>query len=207
MRNRSKLLMAAFAAALLMSFAVSAASAGRLSVSNNRIRVTWSPLSLEPGNVSCNVTLEGSFHSNTIQKVAGALVGYISRAIVAPPAQCTNGEATIVNESLPWHIRYRGITGALPRFSGVVIGLVGARFRVHVNSLGATCEVLTTPEHPGVGTTTTNEEGRVTGLRVDENARIPLLGLCGAFGLEGSFTGTGAVTLLNASTPITIRLI
>jgi len=199
--------MAGFAIALLMSVAVSTASAGRLSVSNSRFRAVWSPLRLDPGDVRCNVTLEGSFHSGTIQKRVDALVGYVTRAIVAPPAQCTNGEATIVQENLPWHLRYRGFTGRLPRPSGVVLGLVKAKFRVHVNSLGATCEVETTPEKPAVGTVLLNEEGTVIGLRADELTSIPLGGFCGIFGTEGAFTGTGAVTLLNSATRITVRLI
>src|SRR6185436_4829381 len=50
------------------------------------------PVILNFGDVRCNLTLEGSFHSSTLQKRAEALIGYISRAIIAPPAQCTNGE-------------------------------------------------------------------------------------------------------------------
>jgi len=199
--------MAGLTAALLMSVAVSIASAGRLSVSNNRFRITWSPITLDPGDVRCSLTFEGSFHSATIQKNREALIGYVSKAIVATPAQCTNGEATIVQESLPWHVRYRGFTGALPRLTGVVIGLVGARLRIHVNSLGATCECSSTAEHPGVGIALADETGTITGDRIDENARIPLAGFCGVFGTEGAYTGTGSITLLNASTRITVRLI
>ena len=199
--------MAGLTATLLMSVAVGTASAGRLSVSNNRFRIVWASITLDPGNIRCNVTIEGSFHSGTIQKRVDALIGYVSRPIVAPPAQCTNGEATIVQESLPWHVRYRGFTGRLPSISGISFGLVGARLRVHVNSLGSTCEMITTPEHPFVGIGEANETGTLTGLRADENGRIPLAGLCGVFGTEGAYTGTGAVTLLNAATRITVRLI
>jgi len=199
--------MAGLTAALLMSVTVGTASAGRLSVSNNRFRVTWSPLNLNPGEVRCNVTLEGSFHSATVQKTAGALIGNVTRAIVAPPAQCRNGEATVVQESLPWHVRYRGFNGNLPRLSGVILGLVVARLRAHVNSLGATCEITGTPEHPSVGIAEVGEEGRITGYRSDENARIPFLGLCAISGAEGSYSGTGALTVLNAATSITVRLI
>jgi hypothetical protein len=207
MRNRSKLLVAGIAAALLLSFAVGTSSANRLSVSNRNFRIIWTPLALNPGNVRCNVTLEGSFHSATINKTVGALVGYVSRASVAAPAECTNGEATIAQESLPWHVRYRSFTGTLPRITGVSLSLINATFRVHVNSLGATCEVRTEAGRPAVGIAEVNETGTITGLRADETTRIPLAGLCGIFGTEGSFAGTGAVTLLGATTRITVRLI
>jgi len=207
MRSHSKVLVAGFSAALLMLVAVSTASAGRLSVSNSRFRITWSPLRFDPGDLRCNVTLEGSFHSATAQKTVGGLVGHVTKAIIAPPAQCANGEATIVQESLPWHVRYRGFTGRLPRMTGVVVGLVGARLRAHINTLGATCEITGTVENPGIGIVLTNEEGTITGDRVDESSSIPLLGFCAIFGTEGAYTGTGAVTLLNAATRITVRLI
>jgi len=207
MRNRSKLLVASLSTALLMSVAVGTASAGRISLSNARFRMVWAPVILNFGDVRCNLTLEGSFHSSTLQKRAEALIGYISRAIIAPPAQCTNGEITLAQETLPWHIRYRGYVGRLPRPAGVVMGFTNVSLRAHVNSLGATCEITTTSEKPFVGTAEADEEGGVTGFRADENSRIPLLGLCGIFGVEGSFSGGARLTLLNATTRITVRLI
>jgi hypothetical protein len=64
---------AAFAA-LIMTLGVASATAGRLSVSNRNIRVTFNNLEMTAerlGTDSCHVTLEGSLHSSTIAKTAG----------------------------------------------------------------------------------------------------------------------------------------
>ena len=130
---RSKLILAAMAATLVMAFATTTASARNLSLSHGSLwRVVWTPLTFRNGNTTlaqCNVTLEGSFHYTTIAKVAEQLIGYITKAIVDNPG-CPSGRATVLTQNLPWHIRYRGFEGSLPSITGVRIGLVGARFRI-----------------------------------------------------------------------------
>jgi hypothetical protein len=67
--TRTKLVFTTLTASLLMGLAVSSATAGRLSTTNTRFRLTWAALRFadatsETGiNLTCRVTLEGSFHS------------------------------------------------------------------------------------------------------------------------------------------------
>ena len=84
MRTHSKLHILALAATFLVSLGVTSASASRLSVSNRNFRAVWSLLTLSTAGtqITCPVTLEGSFHSATLAKRAGALIAHISRASV-----------------------------------------------------------------------------------------------------------------------------
>lgn len=208
---RSKLLLAGLTAALVLSVAVTSASANRLSVDNKTFRVTWAPLSLvaealsEP--INCSVTFEGSFHSNTIVKSEGLLIGHVYRASLGP---CNGGgSATINQEALPWHIRYRGFTGTLPNITGVVLGLVGAKFTVHDNGTGLTCVTTTTATNPGIGITNVNTTTHlIETIRANENAPIPLRGnfFC-EIGGNGVFVGNGTVRLQNSTTRIRLTLI
>lgn len=207
MRTRTRLLFAGLTAALLLSMAVASATANRLSVSNQRFRIVWAPLVLSNSLgvvIRCPVTMEGSFHSATIAKVRGALIGYVSRATTIPGA-CTGGRATILQEKLPWHVRYNSFRGNLPNITGVVLDLVGAAFLIEAG--GANCTTRTTAANPGRGIAELTA-GVITGLRADETAPIPLEGefLCAIAG-TGNFSGTGTVTLLGAATSITVRLI
>jgi len=151
MRTRSKLILAGLSAALLMSLAVGSAQANRLSVSNKNWRAVWSRLVFtdENGNplVTCPVTMEGSFHSATIRKVIGALIGYITRATAGRP--CFGGTITINQTSLPWHITYEGFEGILPNIALIDLLLRNINFTVEV--FGVQC---------GYGTPTDN-------LRID----------------------------------------
>jgi hypothetical protein len=122
MRTSSQTILAVLSATLLMGVAVSSASGGRFSTSNTRFRVTWNTLRFlevlpEGINLTCRVTLEGSFHSATIRKVPGALIGAITRGI-ADSAHCTSNNEpttlTVLQESLPWHLTYESFSGTLP---------------------------------------------------------------------------------------------
>jgi hypothetical protein len=138
MSRLSKLLVAGLTASLLMGLAVATAAAGRISLSSARIRDTW--ISLRFRNFEnevellCPVTLEGSFHSLTIRKTRGALVGAISRAILNNP--CTGGRATLLQETLPWHMTYESFRGTLPRIEEITLLLRRYEFRLEVVILG-----------------------------------------------------------------------
>src|SRR5689334_4686012 len=129
MRMSAKLGLTALIAALLLSAAISTASARNLSVSNQNIRVTWSRLEFRSPAVTvrCRVTLEGSFHRATIAKTRGTLVGAVTRADV-DTANCTNARATA--EGLPWHITYEGFVGTLPRITEVLLLLRNTLFNL-----------------------------------------------------------------------------
>jgi hypothetical protein len=209
MQTRVKLVLAGLASALLLALSISA-SANNLSASNGRIRVVWSTLVLASTSegiprVTCPVTLEGSFHSATIRKVAGALVGLVSRASVVP-ASCTGGTVTIGQEALPWHARYQAFSGTLPNITGVTIATVGARWRFTVE--GITCGATSTTASPGVGILNVSG-GRVTSLTAETSSNIPFEGsvFCETSIGRAIFTGAGSVSALGTTTAISIRLI
>ena len=73
--------------------------------------------------VICEMFIGGSFHTATMAKVAGALIGYINSASVS--AECP---ARVLRETLPWHIRYRNFTGVLPNMASIGISAPSTRF-------------------------------------------------------------------------------
>lgn len=211
MHRHIRLLLAGLAATAMLAAVVGSAAAGRLSVSNKNFRITWQNLlfanTVTSGSVKCPVTLEGSFHSQTIRKVARALVGYITRAAVSS-LPCTGGTVTVNQETLPWHLTYEGFIGTLPRIEGIRLLLV--RDSWIINSEGNSCRRTTTTENPASVIANVGGSGQVTGLRADETRKIPLVnGPGGVFcGLgQGLQSGTGAVTLLGTNNAISIRLI
>ena len=206
MRTSAKLGLTALMAALLLASAISTASARSLSVSNQNIRVMWSSLEFNGGViVRCRVTLEGSFHSRTIVKMARTLIGAITRATV-DELDCTNGNGRPRNETLPWHITYEGFTGTLPNITSVFVLLSRLRFLLTVPG-------LCTGEY---GIATDNITGRATlnaGREITElepvagrNRATLHSGTVFCPG-SGTFGGRGTVTLLGTTTRIRVTLI
>jgi hypothetical protein len=207
MRSRSKLLFVIAGAALLLSMAVSSASARDFSITNRAFRIVWSRLYLATtGNliIECPVTLEGSFHSATIHKTIDTRIGYMTRGAVVG-GSCGSGQLTINQEALPWHIRYGGFSGALPEVTGILVYIIGAKFTM--NAAG-TCVSLTTAANPARAEIGLGEGGRASVLVADERALIPLRSVffCQFVG-QLYLVGIGGVTLLGNTTTISIRLI
>lgn len=206
-----RLAIAAVASTVVMALVVSSAPARSFSISNQQIRAVWSPMIFRDplgGVVECPVTLEGSLHSRTIAKVSYSLIGYITTARVGVPTDCVGGEATILNESLPWHVRYFGFDGTLPDITRIRILLSGGAFRIR-NPNGTCLFTLrdTTAEH-GLGNfnrnTTTNQ---LTSVEV--GGEITSNEAC-AFGLRirGRLSGTSiSLRLLTTNELIFVRLI
>jgi hypothetical protein len=214
------MLLGALTAALVLASAVGTASANRLSISNKAFRVTWTPLTLStaPNNggtrIACNVTLEGSFHYNTIVKVLRSLIGYVTKAVVRHPCS-GSGEAwthngveeaglgTPFRNNLPWHITYEGFEGRLPEITGVRL-LLRALFTINVFSV--LCEFFSNAQ----GVVKVERSGAATSLVPD--ATFAVAKTSGGFlcPTEGFFTANAEnsrVTLLGNTTLITIRLI
>jgi len=204
MRNRTKLVLTALTAALVLSAAVGSASATRLEISNTGIRVLYRALTFsESGGGSetiCPVTLEGTFHSRTISKVANSLVGFITRAFSAS-ASCTGaGRAVVLAGTLPWHVRYESFEGTLPNITGINLLLEGASFLI--TEFGVSC--LYRGQARG---TAVREAGGAITLRADPNRLIPKSSggiLCPA---NGRFAGAEPVTNLGGTTPIRVTLV
>jgi hypothetical protein len=202
------LLLAGAIATFLLALAVTEASANRLSVSNRNFRIVWLPADFgNTGvgniNIECDVTMEGSFHSATIAKTSGALVGFISRGTIA---NCINGRAEFIQTTLPWHVRYGGFEGTLPNISGVTLNIVG--LGVTLEREGVTCTTHTTAAQPLVGIARTGAGGAVNSFRGDETRTFPLSreGLC-LFAGEGKFSGSGSFKVLGTTQTVSIRLI
>jgi hypothetical protein len=214
MHRHSMLAIAAMAACAALAWA-GAASARRLELPANErgFRLAWSVLEFTSaaGTVRCPVTLEGSYHSRTISKVVGSLIGFVTRASIAA---CTGGTNRLLSETLPWHVRYRGFVGSLPAIDSVAHSIVGMAFNMTVGGLG--CLVTTTATNPAqvVSTLVEAEEGEPVegGLvfstaRASEEVVIPLRGgfLC-EIGGSGSLRGTANVTQLGSLRKVNVAL-
>jgi hypothetical protein len=200
------------AAAVMMTALGASASARNLSSTRETFRVTWNPLVLtDPlGNtINCPVTLEGTFIGQTIPKVTYTLMGRITEARVGTRAECTGGEATVLRETLPWHIRYNGFEGRLPNITNIRTLVAGASFRVFDAPANAICLFTsreTTREHIA-GTFNREFGGVISGVSVAGS--ITSNEAC-AFGIRiaGVLTGnSNRPTILAGSENIRVTLI
>jgi hypothetical protein len=148
MRKSVKFALSTVTAMLLLCGAISSASSRSISVSDQSFRVSWSSLEFQVREVTtirCRVTLEGSFHTRTIAKVARALIGAISRAIVSHP--CTGGEAWMDNgventpggrfNRLPFHFTYENFVAptGLPNITAIGVLLSRTSFVIQAGGL------------------------------------------------------------------------
>jgi hypothetical protein len=150
MRTSPKLVLTALTAALVLASAISTASARNLSTTSQTFRATWSSLEFaaSASTIRCRLTLEGTFHTRTIAKVRGSLIGLINRAIFVRP--CTGGEAWIDNgteveplgtapNKLPFHLTYEGFRGTLPNIDQIRLLLRNPSLVFQTSFIGITC--------------------------------------------------------------------
>jgi hypothetical protein len=217
MNVRIRLAIAAIASIAALAAMVGAAAARRFEVSEQQFRATFEQFGYNGGgvNVLCRVTLSGSFHSRTISKVCGQLIGYITQASLARP--CIQGEAWVLNgverlsdgttssNTLPWHVRYMSFTGTLPSITRIQVAVVGYAFLEIC--IGSSCLFKSTAERPALFDFTLSS-GRVTGFKWDETAQVPLFIRGGiTCPTEVVFEGTGAVTATATSREVFVRLV
>lgn len=195
----SKLLFAVVGASVLLGALVSTASARNVSVSNQNLRATFQRVTfnLPFGDTVCAVSLEGSLHARTIAKVVGALIGYITRARLGA---CSTGSATILTETLPWHVTYRNFTGRLPAIETIGTDVINASFRVR-EPFGVTCLARSTTSRPAIGTYRVSG-GTIASATIGGTVPTDCLGQEGVFSSDA-----GVVTLTGATTRITVTLI
>jgi hypothetical protein len=194
----SKLLLAALAASALLSAFAGSSSARSFSTSSQTFRTLFTRLKFSGafGNITCGVQVEGSLHSRTIAKVAGSLIGYITAATLLA---CSEGTATILRETLPWHLRYESFSGTLPVISWIHIIIIGWSWRIREPL--ATCLGTSTAERPAKIWIIRESGGALTSDEI--GGTIPT-----SCGIEGSFSSERApVTVLNSTTRITVTLI
>jgi hypothetical protein len=213
MRNRGKLFLAAFAAAMLLSLAPGAGSARNFSISERNFAIIWD-VRLEgsktnftwrdsTGNsVTCPLTLSGRFLEQRFAKTVGAKIGEITGGSLGT---CVTGTATLLTETMPWEIKYGGFTGSLPTtITGININIIGFALGVAVE--GIACLTPTEVERPFAAIINRITPSVAENVRADETRTIGLGGLCGIVSPE-SFQGTA---LLRREVPggvIRIRLI
>jgi hypothetical protein len=198
-------------AAIIMAAAVATASANRLESSAQGIRAAWTTMTFAANGittVTCPVTLEGTLHSRTITKVSGALIGYITRAIVGETA-CQAGRARTLPETLPWHVQYLGFTAAagLPEIEKINIAVLNAAFLVQTRVLGSeiSCLYRTSATEPATGSfNRTLATGLLASASVGGRIRSATGGLCPPGTLGGT---SSSITRLGETGSITVSLI
>jgi hypothetical protein len=203
MGKRGKLVLAALTAALALGVLVGTTSANRIATSSNTFRMAFASMKLIGfATVTCRVTIEGSYHSRTLSKVAEMLVGYTTKATVQ---ECTGGTASIVG--LPWHIRYAGFNGTLPAITSGNHKIVNGSFQA--TAIGITCQFTGTTSSPMKGIVSRNTStGVATALRVDETAPIPVSSGGFGCGTSGRLEGTsGGITVGGGTASITVTLV
>jgi hypothetical protein len=193
-----KTFLAVVGATVFLGALVASASANRIWATSTTVRASFPGVRFSGGfgTSECAVTLEGSFHSATMEKVAGKLVGYITRAVAA--TRCFRGSGTILTASLPWHIRYASFAGTLPNITSINATITGAGFNVKEPVFGIACLAS-----GGTQTLVFNREpaGVVTSAVIGGESPTS----CGRNGtLEGT---SNSLTVLNSTSRITVTLI
>ncbi len=135
MNLTKKVIFAALVAGLALTAASGAAWARTaIGVTGGPISSSASALTFEEGgeglgvNVICDITLNGELHEGPIEKVEGALIGYITEASEANCSSNLPSEAGVRFLLFPWHVQYVGFTGELPEINTVTIRVVEAGF-------------------------------------------------------------------------------
>ena len=194
----SKLLIAGVGATALLAASVSSASAGRLSFSATSASATWTTMTFSGGigTVQCEVILNGTLHSRTMNKIRLSLMGYITAGNVT---RCARGGATILRETLPWHVRYESFGGTLPNISGVRTLVVGLPFRIREPTFGIECLARSTPEEPMVLQYNLDAGRQITTATVGGTVR------CGGF--TETFSGTSSTISEAGGARVTVTLI
>lgn len=203
-------------AAAIVMLVTGAAHGGNLSFSNQTIRATWPTFTATPQGgvpvIRCPVTMEGTLHSRTFMKSLGSLIGHITRAVMGRP--CVGGtgwiyNGTEVNEvlrftlanSLPWPVYYEGFTGVLPDITGINVAITRSQllYRATFFTITELCIYRSTTEAAGRAILIVSR-GRITEIRLDERAPIPLL--LGECPPTGNLSGLGRFSTENVVTLI-----
>jgi hypothetical protein len=188
---------------LLLALAIPQASARNLRISWGFLKWIWSGMHVQAAgtDVSCQVTLEGSFHSASFAKLPHIKVGNFDRAALAAP--CTGGTATILTANLPWRLSYEAFVGVLPQIVGARMLIGGLEMRIDPEGILPAC-LMRTAE--AFGEFLLNREGTITGFRLDESIAIPLAGGFGCGVAEATLSGTATVTRAEGGIPLAPRI-
>lgn len=177
-----KLIIAVAAATVVLAACTTTASANHFSSSTQSYSTSWTSAEFIGGfgTVKCSLTVEGSLHTKTGNKTAGALIGFVTRASLGP---CPSGSATILQASLPWHVQYATFTGTLPTIGSIITNTLGVAYQIREPTFGITCLTTSTASSPVTGRWNLSS-GSVTSVTL--GGSIP----CGSF--TGSLGGTSS---------------
>jgi hypothetical protein len=216
MRSRTKLMIGGLTVALALAAAVNTATARRFEVSEQHVFGDSPEVTFEAGGtqIVCAVSVEGSFHSKTISKVSGQLVGYVTEVIVQHP--CRSGELWILNgieviqgvrspNTLPWHVLYLAFRGGLPRITEIEGALIGSKFKIE--AVGVLCLYATTTTKWGEAQIKVEEGGKVTRIVANGEKRAPLFEGGVFCPSEYSQRGEGIVATQGTHREIFVRLV
>lgn len=206
--------LAALAAGLVLAVSIGTAFARRLQFSELFYRAVWVNLTAIPSEggfneSTCAVTMEGSFHSRTISKVSGALIGYVTRVTYGHPcisedAWALNGierqNGVTVANTLPWHERYVGFLNVLPLITGMRTAVVGLSVLYRLGGL-FNCLYKSTTASPAFFL-----DFFERGSAEEEAGPVPFLSGTTNCPASMRFTGTGTLTNL-AGGAITLSLV
>lgn len=125
----AKTLVAVIGAVLALGIWASGASARNYSFSSQFIRIVFREAEFFGafGNITCVLTVEGSFHARTLAKASNSLVGNLTNATLG---QCAEGRATVLRETLPWHVQYTSFFGTLPNINAISLTVLGFSARI-----------------------------------------------------------------------------
>lgn len=142
-----KLLLAAFAAALLLALTGGTAGALRsLGFSQREIKLLFIELSFGSlfGGVVviCEVGLNTTLNSLRVTKREGSVVGRVTAVVL----RCRRGTASVL-EILLWNVKYRSILGTLPTIEGIQFQIETVQFLVEYGArLENRCLILADTE-------------------------------------------------------------
>jgi len=179
----TRLLLALAGATVLLAALTSAASAGRLSNSSQTNAILWRSWQFAGpfGTFECEVLFAGTYHSRTINKTVGSLIGYITSGTILG---CRRGSATINQASLPWHRRYRSFSGTLPNITTIEETVSGAEWTIREPTFGATCTVRAV-NGTSIFTYAREAGGAITRAAISGSNRCE-----GALNAEGTLSGS-----------------
>lgn len=192
------------------------AQANRLEIANagEGFRFFWSTGSNElefkigTSTVRCEVRLIGTFSGRTIIKRAGTTMGVVN--VAQAINICSGGAVRMLEETLPWTLRYVSFTGTLPRISTVKLEIVG--FRARITPEGAAACLATSEAARPVVLVARVEASEPTfeTITPEAAATIPVTngegGPC-ALGASLSLGATGTIGVREAPGSLQIRLI
>jgi hypothetical protein len=205
MSKTTRVWLTAVGALCALAFGAQLAAATRINISNQGYRIVWPHVTFaEPSGMftECPMTLEGTFHSATLSKVSGALVGYVTRAFMTEGTCTGAAQASVSQETLPWHVRYDSFQGVLPNITGLRFQVIN----MGISAVGNLCRYKSEIGRP-VNFIVHIAGAEVTNVQWDET--LPITKIAGEPLCRPTLRlgGNGTATILGGTTTLRVRLV